>query len=55
MQARKVRAGLRAFGRAMLSPLADTDRMVELTARAQQQLIRTDALPAQRHERRAAR
>lgn len=55
MQTQKVRAELRAFGRAILSPLADVERTVEFAAHMRQQLIRTDALPGQRRARRAAR
>lgn len=55
MQTKSVHAGLRAFGRAILSPLAYAERTVEFTAELQQQLIRTDALPEQRRERRVAR
>jgi hypothetical protein len=50
-----MRGGLRAFGRAMLVPLADIERTVDFAARLQQQLIRTDALPEAARERRLAR
>lgn len=50
----RMRSGLRTFGRVLLSPLADMERTVEVTARLQQQLIRTDALPETARERRAA-
>jgi hypothetical protein len=50
----RMRKGLRAFGRAILSPLADVERTVEFTAQLQRQLIRTDALPEATRERRAA-
>lgn len=49
------RGGWRTLGRILLSPLTDSERTVEMTARLQQQLIRTDALPEMRRERRAAR
>lgn len=52
MVTKKVGAGIRAFGRAILSPLADTERTVEFAAQMQRHLIRTDALPdAPRHRR----
>ncbi len=51
----RMRSGLRAFGRALLLPLADIERTVEFTAQLQQQLIRTDALPEAARERRASR
>ena len=54
MKAQTARAGLRAFGRAILSPLADVGRTVEFAAHAHQQVIRTDALP-ERRERRVTR
>ncbi len=55
MDTHKVRAGIRAFGRAILSPLGDVERTVEFAARWQQRLIRTDALPEMRRERRGTR
>lgn len=55
MNAQKIRAGIRAFGRAIVSPLAEMERTVEFTAHVQRQLIRTDALPDTRRERRGAR
>lgn len=55
MNTQKVRAGFRAFGRALLSPLADVERTVEVAAQLQRQLIRTDALPDVRRERRGTR
>jgi len=51
----KMRAGIRAFGRAILSPLGDVERTVEFAAQWQQHLIRTDALPEMRRERRVTR
>ncbi len=54
MKVQTARAGLRAFGRAILSPLADLGRTVEFAAHAHQQVIRTDALP-ERRERRVTR
>jgi hypothetical protein len=51
----QVRAGMRAFGRAVFSPLAEMERTVEFAAQLQQQLIRTDALPDVRRERRGTR
>jgi hypothetical protein len=53
--ATRMRRGLRTFGRIITSPLADVERTVELTARLQQQLIRTDALPEPVWERRVPR
>jgi len=50
-----MRRGVRAFGRIITSPMADIERTVEFTARLQQQLIRTDALPEQVWERRVPR
>ncbi|MGI8854144.1 MAG: hypothetical protein ACR2JW_00205 [Thermomicrobiales bacterium] len=55
MNTQKVRAGIRAFGRAVVSPLADMERTVEFAAQLQQHLIRTDALPEARRERRGTR
>ncbi|MHB8648228.1 MAG: hypothetical protein ACYDAR_20810 [Thermomicrobiales bacterium] len=55
MNTQKMRAGVRAFGRAILSPLSDVERTVEFAAQLQQQLIRSDALPEARRERRGAR
>lgn len=55
MNAQKVRVGMRAFGRAILSPLTDMERTVEFAAQLQQHLIRTDALPDARRERRGTR
>jgi hypothetical protein len=55
MNTQKVRAGIRAFGRAVVSPLAEMERTVEFAAHLQQQLIRTDALPDARRERRGTR
>jgi hypothetical protein len=55
MKSQKVRAGIRAFGRAVFSPLAEMERTVEFAAQLQQQLIRTDALPDVRRERRGTR
>ncbi len=52
MKTQTVRAGIRAFGRAIVSPLADMERTVEFAAQLQQHLIRTDALPEARRERR---
>ena len=51
MKTQKVRAGIRAFGRAVLSPLSDVERTVEFAAQLQQHLFRTDALPDVRRER----
>jgi hypothetical protein len=55
MRTQKVRAGIRAFGRVVFSPLAEMERTVEFAAHLQQQLIRTDALPDVRRERRGTR
>lgn len=55
MGTQKMRAGIRAFGRVILSPLGDVERTVEFAAQWQQHLIRTDALPEMRRERRASR
>jgi hypothetical protein len=55
MVTQKMRTGIRAFGRAVLSPLGDVERTVEFAAHWQQHLIRTDALPEMRRERRGAR
>ena len=55
MDTQKMRAGIRAFGRAVLSPLGDVERTVEFAAHWQQHLIRTDALPEMRRERRGTR
>jgi len=55
MSTQKVRAGIRAFGRAVFSPLADVERTVEFAAHLQQHLIRTDALPEVRRERHGTR
>ena len=55
MNTQKMRAGIRAFGRAILSPLGDAERAVEFAAHLQQHLIRTDALPETRRERRGTR
>jgi hypothetical protein len=55
MDTQKMRAGIRAFGRAILSPLGDVERTVEFAAHWQQHLIRTDALPEMRRERRGTR
>jgi hypothetical protein len=55
MDRQKMRAGIRAFGRAVLSPLGDVERTVEFAAHWQQHLIRTDALPEARRERRGER
>ncbi|MCA1723486.1 MAG: hypothetical protein LC748_04390 [Thermomicrobia bacterium] len=55
MEIPKVRAGFRAFGRAILQPLCDVERTVEFAAHWQQHLIRTDALPETRRERRGTR
>jgi hypothetical protein len=55
MKTQRVRAGIRAFGRAVFSPLAEMERTVEFAAQLQQQLIRTDALPDVRRERRGTR
>jgi hypothetical protein len=55
MVTQQVRAGMRAFGRAVFSPLAEMERTVEFAAQLQQQLIRTDALPDVRRERRGMR
>lgn len=55
MDRQKMRAGIRAFGRAILSPLGDVERTVEFAAHWQQHLIRTDALPEMRRERRGTR
>ncbi|MDQ2785861.1 MAG: hypothetical protein M3Y58_12750 [Chloroflexota bacterium] len=52
MNAQRVRAGIRAFGRAILSPLGDVEQTVEFAAHWQQRLIRSDALPETRRERR---
>lgn len=51
----KIRAGIRAFGRAVVSPLAETERTVEFAAQLQKHLIRTDALPDGRRERHGTR
>lgn len=50
-----LRSGWRTLGRIVLTPLTDVERTVELAARLQQQLIRTDALPEMTRERRATR
>lgn len=55
MDTQKMRAGIRAFGRAILSPLGDAERAVEFAAHLQQHLIRSDALPETRRERRGIR
>jgi len=55
MNTQKARAGIRAFGRAVLSPLSDMERTVEFAAHMQQHLIRSDALPETRQERRGTR
>ena len=55
MDGQKMRAGFRAFGRAILSPLGDVERTVEFAAHWQRHHIRTDALPDVRRERRGTR
>lgn len=55
MNTHKVRAGIRTFGRVVFSPLAEMERTVEFAAHWQRHLIRTDALPDARRERRGAR
>ena len=52
MDTQRMRTGLRTFGWALLSPFGDVERTVELAAHWQQHLIRTDALPETRRERR---